>query len=400
MSLASRFRDTAVTARALGEFLPAVLRSGILGLGGGPGQVSALGRYWFTTAREVEQGHLATPHRIALIDDDGELTYRQLRENSRSVARHLVGLGLNEIRLGVMARNGRGMIYPLAAKGYAGAGIYLLNVGSSPEQLTGCIEENGINVLVIDDEFLDRLDPAIVEKQGVHVIIGDANLCEVAGYLKLGMTSLVLGLIEDGAMPDLTVHDPVRTLHAVSHDPTLATLITLADGTRLTAVDLQRRLHEAAAAHVEDRFGTDTDPQTRDVLDRWGDLLDRLADDPMRCARELDWVAKLRVLEGFRQREGLDWDHLRLQAIDLQYADVRSSYPSELTGRALSLFTMALFLGVALMQWFTGIVATWAAGLGIEPYLAVMLTIALWLGAASFGFRWLPASALLQPRRA
>lgn len=84
----------------------------------------------------------------------------------------------------------------------------------------------------------------------------------------------------------------------------------------------------------------------------------------------------------------------------LQYADVRSSYPSELTGRALSLFTMALFLGVALMQWFTGVVATWAAGLGIEPYLAVMLTIALWLGAASFGFRWLPASALLQPRRA
>ena len=172
MSLPTRLRDTAVTARALGEFLPAVLRSGILSLGGGLGQAGALGRYWFTTAREVEQGNLSTPHRIALIDDDGELTYRQLRENSRSLARHIAALGLDDIRLGVLARNGRGMLYPLAAKGYVGAGIYLLNVGSSPEQLTGCIAENGINVLVIDDEFLERLDPAVVEKQGVHVIVG------------------------------------------------------------------------------------------------------------------------------------------------------------------------------------------------------------------------------------
>jgi acyl-CoA synthetase (AMP-forming)/AMP-acid ligase II len=208
VSLAARFRDTAVTARALGEFLPAVLRSGILGLGGGPGQVSALGRYWFTTAREVEQGHLASPHRIALIDDDGELTYRQLRENSRSVARHLVGLGLDEIRLGVMARNGRGMIYPLAAKGYAGAGIYLLNVGSSAEQLSGCIEENGINVLVIDDEFLDRLDPAVVEKQGVHVIIGDASR-EHEDHITLSDIVNRPWVTEDISLPTLPKHGPI-----------------------------------------------------------------------------------------------------------------------------------------------------------------------------------------------
>jgi hypothetical protein len=51
----------------------------------------------------------------------------------------------------------------------------------------------------------------------------------------------------------------------------------------------------------------------------------------------------------------------------LQYADVRSSYPPELTGRALSLFTMAMFLGVALMQWLTGIVAAWAEGAASSP---------------------------------
>jgi len=82
----------------------------------------------------------------------------------------------------------------------------------------------------------------------------------------------------------------------------------------------------------------------------------------------------------------------------LQYADVRSSYPPELTGRALSLYTMAMFLGVAFMQSLTGAVAAWADGLGMEPYRAVMLMIAVWLVLASSAFRLLPASTLLKKR--
>ena len=75
----------------------------------------------------------------------------------------------------------------------------------------------------------------------------------------------------------------------------------------------------------------------------------------------------------------------------LQYADVRSSYPAAMTGRAMSVFTMALFLGVALMQWITGVAASTAKAQGAEPYAVVMFTIAgmLTLGAAAF--RWLPA---------
>jgi len=52
-------------------------------------------------------------------------------------------------------------------------------------------------------------------------------------------------------------------------------------------------------------------------------VLDRLERDPLTCAKELDWVAKLRLLDGFRQRENLPWDAARLELIDLQYADVR-----------------------------------------------------------------------------
>jgi proteasome accessory factor A len=43
----------------------------------------------------------------------------------------------------------------------------------------------------------------------------------------------------------------------------------------------------------------------------------------MLTSRELDWVAKLELLEGYRTRDGLGWGHPRLQLVDLQYADVR-----------------------------------------------------------------------------
>lgn len=79
----------------------------------------------------------------------------------------------------------------------------------------------------------------------------------------------------------------------------------------------------------------------------------------------------------------------------LQYADVRASYPPALTGRALSAYTMAMFLGVALMQWFTGVVATWAQQRGVDAHTAVMLAIAGWLALASVAFRVLPVSPLV-----
>src|SRR4051794_8502511 len=158
----------------------------------------------------------------------------------------------------------------------------------------------------------------------LHVIIGDANLSEISTYLKVGTTSLVLAMIEAGHLDgSLSVQRPVQALHEVSHDPTLRHVLDLADGRRITALQLQVDYCEQARKFVEDRFGSDADPETLDVLARWESVLDRLADDPRRCADELDWVAKQVLLEGFRERDGLDWSAPKLQAVDLQYSDVR-----------------------------------------------------------------------------
>jgi proteasome accessory factor A len=158
----------------------------------------------------------------------------------------------------------------------------------------------------------------------LHVIIGDANLSEISTYLKVGTTSLVLAMIEAGFITrELSVDQPVRSLRAVSHDPTLKHLLRLADGRTLTAVQLQMEYLELARKFVEDRLGSDADEQTTDVLARWESVLGRLETDPMLCARELDWVAKLKLLNRYRDRDGLSWSDAKLHLVDLQYADIR-----------------------------------------------------------------------------
>ncbi len=158
----------------------------------------------------------------------------------------------------------------------------------------------------------------------LHVIIGDANLSEISTYLKVGTTSLVISMIEAGwLVADLSLEAPVATLRAVSHDPSLTQRVTLRDGRTMTAIQLQMEYLDQARKFVEDRWGSDADDQTKDVLARWESTLIRLEAEPMSLSRELDWVAKLSILEGYRERDGLDWSSPRLQLVDLQYSDVR-----------------------------------------------------------------------------
>jgi proteasome accessory factor PafA2 len=158
----------------------------------------------------------------------------------------------------------------------------------------------------------------------LHVIIGDANLSEISTYLKVGTTALVLDMIENRYFTsDLSVSNPVASLRAVSHDPGLAYLLEREGGQTLTAVQLQWEYFTLASAYVAERYGSDVDADTADVLARWESVLTRLERDPFECATELDWVAKLKLLQSYRDRDGLGWDDAKLHLIDLQYADIR-----------------------------------------------------------------------------
>src|SRR5581483_9358513 len=160
----------------------------------------------------------------------------------------------------------------------------------------------------------------------LHVIVGDANMAEVATYLKVGVTALVLAMIEDDYFGDidLTLAAPVQSMRKVSYDLSLSLPLELADGRTITALEMQWELLDLAKKYAEDR-GLDAvdDEVGRDVLDRWEATLSALEVDPSTLVRQLDWVAKYELISAYRDRHSLEWDDPKLAAMDLQYHDVR-----------------------------------------------------------------------------
>ena len=155
------------------------------------------------------------------------------------------------------------------------------------------------------------------EWRRLHVIIGDANLSQTATLLKLGTTSLVLDAIEDGVdFSDLKLREPVADVQRVSRDLACTQKLQLDDHvTHLTAIEIQRRYLERVAPYASDDGG-------REIIALWGEVLDLLETDPLSTAHLLDWTAKLKLMEGLRQRAGIGWDHPKLALIDIQYSDI------------------------------------------------------------------------------
>ncbi|MGD0882469.1 MAG: depupylase/deamidase Dop [Acidimicrobiales bacterium] len=163
----------------------------------------------------------------------------------------------------------------------------------------------------------------------LHVIVGDANLAEVATFLKLGTTSLLLAMIEDdvSGTRNLSLADPVRAIHAVAVDRTFTQPLLMADGSTATALAIQWELYTLARKYADDRglecLGAEEIGLA--VLDRWEEVLNGLESDPSTLARQVDWVAKLQLLEAYRERHGCSWRDPRMAAVDLQYHDLRPS---------------------------------------------------------------------------
>lgn len=146
----------------------------------------------------------------------------------------------------------------------------------------------------------------------LHVIIGDANQSQTSNLLKFGMTDLVLDAIEAGVdFTGLALDDPVEELRLVSRDLSLTHALTLADGRKLTALDI---LGEYRA-----RVTPETDVDHK-VLAAWDEAVELLGQDPLSAGHLLDWAAKYRLVRAYMDR-GVDVADPKLAVIDLQYAD-------------------------------------------------------------------------------
>jgi Pup amidohydrolase len=176
----------------------------------------------------------------------------------------------------------------------------------------------------------------------LHVIVGDANLSEIATFLKVGSTAIVLAMVEDDAGPtrDLSLADPVRALHQVSADLTLTRPLSLTDGSTATALDMQWEIFGAARKYAEEcgltALGDDGEVGAL-VMEHWEAVLSGLESDPATLADTLDWVAKRELLLAYQDRHSCGWKDPRVAALALQYHDLR---PDKSVFRRLDMRTL------------------------------------------------------------
>ncbi len=151
----------------------------------------------------------------------------------------------------------------------------------------------------------------------LHILFGESNQNEYAYALKVGTTLLVLRLLEDHKIPTkLTMNNPLMALREVSRDPTYRWIVSLSDGSTMSAIDLQRMYLQIAES-----FRGESE-QTNWILDEWRKTLDGLEKDPMQMGDRIDWVAKLQIVDQYRVEEGLEWGDDALHSVDLEYHNI------------------------------------------------------------------------------
>ena len=197
----------------------------------------------------------------------------------------------------------------------------------------------------------------------LHLVAGDANCFDTMNWLKLGMTSLVLQVLADGVPASwrrLRLADPVAQARDVSRDIRLRGALELADGRRLSALEILEHYLETVRSHLEGHGrpapapagdplrpnlaaladGTDTDgAETGTILAFWEASLSELealrtsGGEPGESrgpAGHLEWVAKQQLLEATARRHPGARGRDVLHAVDLAWSELSPA------GRGLS----------------------------------------------------------------
>ena len=210
---------------------------------------------------------------------------------------------------------------------YAGAGKILLT-NKGPQY---CLSQRAEHIWEGVSSATTRSRPIINSRdephadaeryRRLHVIVGDSNMSEYATFLKVGATAILLRMLEDKSqiLRDLTLESPIRAIREISQDPTLAATVRLSNGREISALDIQTEYLERALRYRDARG---LPPDEDRALDMWAHVMTNLATDPSVLWRECDWVAKLRLIEGYQARHGLGMGSPKVALVELMYHDI------------------------------------------------------------------------------
>ncbi|KKR90947.1 hypothetical protein A2567_00580 [Candidatus Azambacteria bacterium RIFOXYD1_FULL_42_11] len=154
-----------------------------------------------------------------------------------------------------------------------------------------------------------------------HFILGDANMSDIAIFLKLGVTSCILEMIEEGfynenlCLYDIT--EAVSLLKRISRDLTLRNVgIRLADGVYYNVLEVQEKFFEDIKRYLE---CTSHGSEKLEILERYREVLTCLKTDDEKSYGQSDWKIKMSMIQRYMDGKSLPLNHRRIRALDLNY---------------------------------------------------------------------------------
>ena len=118
-------------------------------------------RWGVTPAAGYEASAARYPDELALIDELGQLTFREIQQRTNSLAHALADDGVNEgDNVAIMARNHRGFVEAVVACSKLGAHALFLNTSFSGPQLTDVADREKPKAIIYDEEFAEVLADA------------------------------------------------------------------------------------------------------------------------------------------------------------------------------------------------------------------------------------------------
>lgn len=156
----------------------------------------------------------------------------------------------------------------------------------------------------------------------MHVINGDSNMSQASTLLKLGSTDIVLRMLEDHyPLKNFEIRDTAGALRTVSHDLTGTKRFELADGSKISALEMQRH-YLAAAREFIGVYGAHHD-DVEYVLDLWERVLVAIeTGDHSSVDTEIDWAIKKRLLDSYIERGASGYGDPKIQQLDLSFHDI------------------------------------------------------------------------------
>jgi proteasome accessory factor A len=143
----------------------------------------------------------------------------------------------------------------------------------------------------------------------LHLLCGESLCSELASFLKVGATALVVYLIEAGVCRggEVSLESPVTAMRRFAGDPSCTRTAVLKNGRKASALEIQRHYLNAAEAHVSRSF---MPAWAGEVCAAWRQMLDRLEEGPEAVSTQLDWGIKYWLYREHARKRGLEWDRL------------------------------------------------------------------------------------------